>query len=68
MSEMYDDDQQQLDEDDMKRVKEYLSSPIHQVERKPFNPLYFLLLTFGSVSGLLGLALLVTKLSGVEIE
>lgn len=26
-----------LDPEDQKRVDEYLSSPIHQVERKPFN-------------------------------
>ncbi len=63
-----DSERPQLNDDDMKRVEQYLNSPIHQVERKPFNPWYFLLLTFGSVTGLLGLAILVTKLSGVEID
>ena len=55
-----------LSGDDLKRVEEYLSSPIHQVERKPFRPIYFVFLTIGSVTVLLGLALWVTKLAGIE--
>lgn len=33
----------QLSDEDMARVEEYLSSPIHQVERKPFR--FFLIFT-----------------------
>ena len=57
-----------VDQKDLKRVEEYLSQPIHQVDRKPFKPFYFVLLTFGSVTGLLSLAVFVTKLSGIEID
>ena len=31
-----------LNEEDQKRVEEYLSSPVHSVERKPFRPLRLL--------------------------
>ena len=54
-----------LDEADMQRVHEYLSTSIHQVERKPFKPVYFLLLTLTSVTALLGFALVVTWMSGI---
>ena len=55
-----------LNEQDQARVNEYLSSPIHQVQRPAFRPLYFTLLSIGSVSFLLGLAVLVVKLTGIE--
>lgn len=55
----------ELSEEDMKRVDSYLNSPIHQVERKPFKPFYFVLLTVFSVTGLLGLAMLTTRLAGI---
>lgn len=56
----------ELSEEDKKRVEEYLNSPIHQVERKPFKPLYFVLLTVGSVLFLSGLAKTIAVLSGVS--
>ena len=44
----------QLGEDDLRRVERYLSSPIHQVQRKPFRP-WLLLLWLWVVVGVLGL-------------
>jgi len=58
----------ELSEEDKQRVEQYLSQPMHQVERKPFNPWAFVLLTFGSVTTLLLLAMLVTRLSGVVVD
>ncbi|HEY9033303.1 MAG TPA: DUF3094 family protein [Pseudomonadales bacterium] len=55
----------ELSDDDKKRVEQYLSSPIHQVERKPFRPIYFVFLTIGSVVSLLLLAMLVTRMAGI---
>ena len=55
-----------LSEEDLDRVKSYLDSPIHQVERKPFRPIYFVLLTTVSVTGLLSLAIWVTRMAGIE--
>jgi hypothetical protein len=55
-----------LSEEDLQRVQEYLNSPLHQVERRPFRPIYFIALTFSAVTFLLGLAVLVTRLSGIE--
>jgi hypothetical protein len=52
---------------DEARINHYLAHPEHQQDRKPFRPFYFVLLTFGSVSGLLSVAWLVVKLSGVGI-
>lgn len=38
--------------EDQKRVDEYLASPIHQVERKPFRVWLLLAVIVGSVIGL----------------
>jgi len=54
-----------LSKEDLERVNSYLNSPIHTTERPPFNPYYFLALTFGSASGLLLLAWLVVRWSGI---
>ena len=55
----------ELSQEDLDRVNEYLSSPIHQIERPPFNPWYFLALSLGSVTGLLFLAMLVVRMAGI---
>lgn len=55
-----------LSEDDLKNVADYLNSPIHQVERKPFKPFYFVLLSVGSVTFLLSLAWVVTRAAGIS--
>ena len=55
-----------LKEEDERRVQHYLEAPMHQNERPPFRPLYFTLLSFGSVTFLLLLAVLVVRWSGIE--
>jgi hypothetical protein len=45
-----------LSDDDLARVDEYLSSPIHQVERKPYRPWLLLLVLWLVVSALGGVA------------
>jgi hypothetical protein len=47
-----------LSEEDLARVREYLNSPIHQVERQPFRPLRLLLVLWIVVSVISGFALL----------
>lgn len=47
-----------LSEEDLARVREYLNSPIHQVERQPFRPLRLLLVLWIVVSLISGCALL----------
>ncbi|MGE3296024.1 MAG: DUF3094 family protein [Porticoccaceae bacterium] len=47
-----------LSEDDLARVREYLNSPIHRVERQPFRPLRLLLVLWIVVSVISGFALL----------
>lgn len=54
-----------LGEEDMQRVHSYLSNSIHQVERKPFKPLYFCILTLSSVTILLGAAIVLTWMAGI---
>lgn len=39
---MSNDHKRKLSEEDQQRVREYLASPVHQVERKPFRPLLLL--------------------------
>ncbi len=46
----------QLSDEDMARVEEYLSSPIHQVERKPYRPLRLLLVLWLVVAAMGGVA------------
>ncbi|HIZ51424.1 MAG TPA: DUF3094 domain-containing protein [Candidatus Pseudomonas excrementavium] len=38
--------------EDQKRVEEYLNSPLHQVERKPFKVWWLLLAVVAAVIGL----------------
>jgi hypothetical protein len=53
-----------LDDEDLKRVEEYLSSPVHQVERKPFRPWLLLFWLWVVVTLLGGLSLLFGRLEG----
>ena len=47
-------DQSKLSPEDLARVQQYLSSPIHSVERKPFKP-WMMMLALVSVVVILGL-------------
>lgn len=53
-----------LNPEDQRRVDEYLSTPQHQVERRPFRPLLLLLLV---VAVTIGLGLLSRLLSGLVL-
>ena len=53
-----------LDEEDLKRVEEYLSTSIHRVERKPFRPLLLLFWLWVVVGGLGLVSLLFGRLEG----
>jgi hypothetical protein len=53
-----------LSEEDQARVREYLNSPIHQVERQPFRPLRLLLVLWIVVSLISGFALLFAWMMG----
>ena len=46
-------DQSKLSPEDLARVQQYLSSPIHSVERKPFRP-WMMMLALVSVVVILG--------------
>ncbi|MGK2913250.1 MAG: DUF3094 family protein [Porticoccaceae bacterium] len=54
-----------LSQEDLDRVQEYLSSPVHSVERQPYRPLRLLLVLWIVVSVLGGLAYLAAWLKGV---
>lgn len=54
-----------LSQEDLDRVQEYLSSPVHSVERQPYRPLRLLLVLWIVVSVLGGLAWLFAWLKGV---
>ena len=53
-----------LSEEDLARVREYLNSPIHQVERQPFRPLRLLLVLWIVISLISGWALLFAWMMG----
>lgn len=52
------DSQPQLSDEDLRRVEQYLSSPVHQIERKPFRPWLMM-------AGLIGTVLLLSLLSWI---
>ena len=54
-------EQPKLSAKDLERVEKYLSSPIHQVERKPFRPWIMMLMLVVTVTLLSGLSVLLTK-------
>lgn len=54
-----------LSEEDMARVREYLATPVHSVERQPFRPLRLLLVLWVVVSIVGGLAYLFAWIKGV---
>lgn len=54
-----------LDEEDLKRVEEYLSTSINQVERKPFRPLLLLFWLWVVVAGLGLVSLVFGRIEGL---
>jgi len=61
-TEAQDKKKEQLSSEDLERVNKYLSSPVHQVERKPFRPWLMMLLLVLTVLLLSGLSLLISWL------
>lgn len=57
-----DNNNEKLSSEDLERVNKYLSSPVHQVERKPFRPWLMMLLLVLTVLLLSGLSLLISWL------
>lgn len=55
----------ELSDEDLARVEKYLSSPIHQVERKPFRPW---LMMFGLVAVVVSLSLLSLLIGNLVLE
>ena len=55
----------QLSEEDTARVQEYLSSPIHCVERKPFRPFMMAVLLIVVLTGISVISVLIARLNGV---
>lgn len=61
---MTDDNPRKLSAEDLERVNEYLSGPVHQVPRKPFRPLLLLFWLWVVVMVLGALSLGLGKLEG----
>lgn len=51
--------------EDQARVDEYLRSGYNSVERKPFRPLYMMILLVVTTLVCSGLAVLITQLAGI---
>lgn len=62
---MGDQEPRKLSDEDMDRVREYLSSPVHRVERKPFRPLLLLFWLWVVVTALGAVSLLFGWLYGL---
>ena len=59
--------QKQLSDEDMARVAEYLNSPLHRLERKPFRPWLLLGFLMALVTGLSLLSLLYAEIHGIPL-
>lgn len=57
-------ERKQLSDEDMARVNEYLSSPTHQVKRKPYRFFVLLAVCWAVVAALGGFAYLFAKMMG----
>jgi hypothetical protein len=55
----------QLSDEDMARVKEFLSTGYNDTERKPFRPLYMMVLLVAAVSSLSVLSLVIARSHGI---
>ena len=51
-----------LSPEDQQRVDEVTSSGIHSVERKPFRPIYMMVMLLVVTTSLMGLAILLERL------
>lgn len=63
----HDEPEKKLSDEDLARVAEYLNSPIHQTERKPFRPWLFLAFLMILVTGLSALSLLYAMQHGIPL-
>jgi hypothetical protein len=61
---MSENKENRLSEEDLKRVEEYLSGPVQQVDRKPFKPLLLLFWLWVVVTALGGVAWLFGRIEG----
>lgn len=61
---MSDDNPRKLSDEDLDRVREYLSGPVQQVPRKPFRPLLLLFWLWVVVMALGAISLGLGKLEG----
>ena len=52
---------EELSAEDQQRVDEVTSSGIHSVERRPFRPIYMMVMLFVVTTVLLGLAILLER-------
>ena len=55
----------QLSDEDMERVREYLSSGYNDTERKPFRPIYMMVLLLLAVSSLSVLSVWIARSHGI---
>jgi len=53
-----------LSDEDKARVEQYLNTPVHRVKRKPFRPIYLLIMLMVVMSSLLILSQWLASLVG----
>ncbi len=61
---MSDKKPRKLSDEDLARVEEYLSSPVHRIERKPFRPWLLLFWLWVVVMALGGISLIFGRMEG----
>jgi hypothetical protein len=48
--------QRRMSDEDRARVEQFLNTPVNRVERKPFRPLYLMIMLLAVMAGLMALS------------
>lgn len=57
-------EQRRLSDEDKARVEQFLDTPVNRIKRKPFRPIYLLIMLMVSVAALMALSRWLASLIG----
>jgi hypothetical protein len=57
-------EQRRLSDEDKARVEQFLDTPVNRIQRKPFRPIYLLIMLMVSVAALMALSKWLASLIG----
>jgi hypothetical protein len=57
-------EQRRLSDEDKARVEQFLDTPVNRIKRKPFRPIYLLIMLMVSITALMALSKYLASLIG----